>query len=84
MDSINRVLSFLRVHKFKMMKQFTLLGYSYADGTVTLELVALGSHDNFERVFNLTLPELFLIILNSVGLYSDTNYFVSLRKELRF
>lgn len=40
-------LSFLRVHKFKMVKQLTLLGYSYEDGTVTLELIALGSHENF-------------------------------------
>ena len=40
-------LSFLRVYKFKMNKQLTLLGYSYEDGTVTLELMALGSHENF-------------------------------------
>nr|WP_143873888.1 type II toxin-antitoxin system RelE/ParE family toxin [Catenovulum sediminis] len=37
-------LSFLRVCKFKMEKQLTLLGYSYEDGTVTLELIAFGSH----------------------------------------
>ncbi|MDF1579684.1 MAG: type II toxin-antitoxin system RelE/ParE family toxin [Desulfuromonadales bacterium] len=42
-------LSFLRVHKFKMNKQSTLLGYSYQDGKVTLELMALGSHENFYR-----------------------------------
>ncbi|MGF1779060.1 type II toxin-antitoxin system RelE/ParE family toxin [Vibrio nomapromontoriensis] len=42
-------LSFLRVHKFKMVKQLTLLGYSYEDDTVTLELMALGSHENFYR-----------------------------------
>ena len=42
-------LSFLRVHKFKMVKQLMLLGYSYEDGTVTLELMALGSHENFYR-----------------------------------
>ncbi|MEI8632910.1 type II toxin-antitoxin system RelE/ParE family toxin [Vibrio sp. PP-XX7] len=42
-------LSFLRVYKFKMVKQLTLLGYSYEDGTVTLELMALGSHENFYR-----------------------------------
>lgn len=42
-------LSFLRVYKFKMAKQLTLLGYSYIDGTVTLELIALGSHENFYR-----------------------------------
>lgn len=38
-------LSFLRVHKFKMKKQLTLLGYSFNDGTLTLELMALGSHE---------------------------------------
>ena len=42
-------LSFLRVYKFKMVKQLTLLGYSYEDGTVTLELMAFGSHENFYR-----------------------------------
>jgi len=42
-------LSFLRVHKFKMVNQLTLLGYSYEDGTVVLELIALGSHENFYR-----------------------------------
>lgn len=42
-------LAFLRVHKFKMVNQLTLLGYSYEDGTVTLELIALGSHENFYR-----------------------------------
>jgi hypothetical protein len=31
-------LAFLRVHKFKMNKQLTLLGYSFNDGTLTLEL----------------------------------------------
>ncbi|QRV24708.1 type II toxin-antitoxin system RelE/ParE family toxin [Marinomonas foliarum] len=42
-------LSFLRVYKFNMVKQLTLLGYSYEGGTVTLELMALGSHENFYR-----------------------------------
>lgn len=42
-------LSFLRVYKFKMEKQLTLLGYSYEDGAITLELIALGSHENFYR-----------------------------------
>lgn len=42
-------LAFLRVHKFKMTKQITLLGYSYEDGSITLELIALGSHENFYR-----------------------------------
>ena len=42
-------LSFLRVYKFKMVKQPTLLGYSYEDGSVILELLAFGSHENFYR-----------------------------------
>nr|WP_321469257.1 type II toxin-antitoxin system RelE/ParE family toxin [uncultured Desulfobulbus sp.] len=42
-------LSFLRVYKFKMNKQLTLLGYSHQDETVTLVLMALGSHENFYR-----------------------------------
>lgn len=42
-------LGFLRVYKFKLNKQLTLLGYSFDDGTLTLELMALGSHENFYR-----------------------------------
>ena len=42
-------LAFLRVYKFQMSKQLTLLGYSFDDGTLTLELIALGSHENFYR-----------------------------------
>ena len=42
-------LAFLRVYKFKMNKQLTLIGYSFDDGTLTLELMALGSHENFYR-----------------------------------
>lgn len=42
-------LSFLSVYKFKMNKQLTLLGYSFDNGTLTLELIALGSHENFYR-----------------------------------
>lgn len=42
-------LSYLRVYKFNMVNQLTLLGYGYEDGTVTLELIALGSHENFYR-----------------------------------
>lgn len=42
-------LAFLRVYKFKMAKQLTLLGYSYENGAVVLELIALGSHENFYR-----------------------------------
>lgn len=42
-------LAFLRVYKFKMVKQLTLLGYSYQDGSITLELMVLGTHENFYR-----------------------------------
>ena len=42
-------LAFLRVYKFKMSKQLTLLGYSFDDGTLTLELLVLGTHENFYR-----------------------------------
>jgi len=42
-------LAFLRVYKFKMSKQLTLLGYSFDDGALVLELMALGSHENFYR-----------------------------------
>ncbi len=42
-------LAFLRVYKFKMNKQLTLLGYSFDDGALILELMALGSHENFYR-----------------------------------
>jgi mRNA-degrading endonuclease YafQ of YafQ-DinJ toxin-antitoxin module len=42
-------LACLRVYKFKMVQQLTLLGYRYAEGAVTLELMALGAHENFYR-----------------------------------
>jgi len=42
-------LLFLRVYKFKMIKQLTLLGCSYQDNCAVLELIALGSHENFYR-----------------------------------
>ena len=42
-------LSFMRVHKFNMVNQLTLLGYSYEDGSVVLELITMGSHENFYR-----------------------------------
>ena len=42
-------LAFLRVYKFKMSKQLTLLGYSFDDGALILELMTLGSHENFYR-----------------------------------
>lgn len=42
-------LSYLRVYKFKMVSQLTLLGYSYEDGAIVLELINFGSHENFYR-----------------------------------
>ncbi|HEY7774118.1 MAG TPA: type II toxin-antitoxin system RelE/ParE family toxin, partial [Marinagarivorans sp.] len=42
-------LAFLRVHMFKMNKQLTLLGYSFDDGALILELMALGAHESFYR-----------------------------------
>jgi mRNA-degrading endonuclease RelE of RelBE toxin-antitoxin system len=39
----------VRVHKFKMVKQLMLLAYQCEDQTVTLILLALGSHENFYR-----------------------------------
>jgi mRNA-degrading endonuclease RelE of RelBE toxin-antitoxin system len=37
------------VYKFKMVKQLTLLAYTYQDKTVTLTVLALTSHENFYR-----------------------------------
>lgn len=42
-------LAFMRVYKFKMAKQLTLLGYSYQNGSVVLELLTFGTHENFYR-----------------------------------
>lgn len=42
-------LNFLWVYKFHMNNQLTLLGYSYKDEIVTLNLLAVGSHENFYR-----------------------------------
>lgn len=42
-------LAFLRVYKFKMNKQLTLLGYSFDENVLTLELMTLGSHESFYR-----------------------------------
>ncbi len=39
----------VRVHKFKMMKQLTLLAYLYEAQTDTLILLALASRENFYR-----------------------------------
>ena len=42
-------LSYLRVYKFKMLTQQMLLGYSYEEGEIILELLNLGTHENFYR-----------------------------------
>ena len=40
-------LSGVYVFKFQMMKQLTLIAYTYDEETITLTLLALGSHENF-------------------------------------
>ena len=42
-------LSGIFVYKFKMVKQMTLISYTYNDQTITLTLLKLGSHENFYR-----------------------------------
>lgn len=42
-------LAWLRVHKFKMVGQLTLIGYTVDDDKIVLTLIALGSHENFYR-----------------------------------
>lgn len=42
-------LSGIRVHKFRMAKQLTLLAYRYEDNVLTLYLLDIGSHENFYR-----------------------------------
>ena len=42
-------LSGILVYKFKMLKQLTLLAYTYEDQTITLTLLTLGVHENFYR-----------------------------------
>lgn len=40
-------LSYLRVHKFRMNKQQTLLAYSWISNKLELYLLQFGSHENF-------------------------------------
>ncbi len=42
-------LSGISVYKFRMTKQLTLLAYTYKEQTITLILLALGTHENFYR-----------------------------------
>jgi len=37
------------VYKFKMVNQPTLLAYTHHEQTITLTLLALGTHENFYR-----------------------------------
>ena len=39
----------VRVHKFRMAKQFVLLAYEWDEDKILLILLALGSHENFYR-----------------------------------
>ena len=42
-------LTSVRVYKFSMVKQLTLLAYSYSEERITLRLLMFGSHENFYR-----------------------------------
>jgi len=42
-------LDYLRVYKFKMLKQQALLAYSYDDGKLIIKLLAIETHENFYR-----------------------------------
>ena len=39
----------VRVHKFKMVEQLTLIAYIYEDEKIILTFVAIDSHENFYR-----------------------------------
>lgn len=43
-------LSYLRVHKFQLNNQLTLLGYSWVEDKIELYLLSLGSHENFYQM----------------------------------
>ncbi|MBO7430730.1 MAG: type II toxin-antitoxin system RelE/ParE family toxin [Spirochaetia bacterium] len=42
-------LSDVRVHKFKMANQLTLIAYTYEDNEIILTFLTIGSHENFYR-----------------------------------
>lgn len=42
-------LSHVRVLKFKINGEQTLLGYNWNEGTITLTLLSIGPHENFYR-----------------------------------
>lgn len=39
----------MRVYKFRMVNQLTLIAYKYEEESATLKLFAVGSHENFYR-----------------------------------
>jgi len=39
----------VRVHKFKMNRQLSLLAYEFLEADFAIKLLALGSHENFYR-----------------------------------
>ena len=39
----------VRVHKFKMNRQLSLLAYEFLEADDAIKLLALGSHENFYR-----------------------------------
>ncbi len=39
----------IRVYKFKMVHQLTLIAYMYEDEEIILTFIAIGSHENFYR-----------------------------------
>ena len=48
-------LSSVRIYKFKMLKQLTLLAYQIDDGRLILTLLMVGTHENFSRDVKLIL-----------------------------
>lgn len=48
-------LSSVRVYKFKMLKQLTLLAYQIDNGQLVLTLLMVGAHENFYRDVKLIL-----------------------------
>lgn len=48
-------LSSVRVYKFKMLKQLTLLAYQIDDSQLVLTLLMIGTHENFYRDVKLVL-----------------------------
>ena len=51
-------LAFLRVYKFKMNKQLTLLGYSFDDGRLILDLIRKDKAQTDQKAFNTLQAEL--------------------------